>query len=255
MTLILRESRPIFRAEFGGHLNVELMLPRGGEVPVEIVHLNEEGAGQLRGPFHGDEIEVGACCALRLSAHHLAQPIDLTAQVVHLRLDTCTGMLSATILVENWEDQRPVILPQLRAAFNRRSEVRVVPPDESPMRVQLAIAGSLRTVEAQVLDLSSAGMALRTTATFAQRLGPLSPVRVQVRLPNTTQAHTLDLMVRHVQLHNDPGKNCASLGLEAPFASALSPAWTRDVRRYIMERQREIARKVAESRLRGRGGV
>lgn len=250
MTVVYKEHRPMFRAEFGGHLNVEMRVRGGIEIPVEILNMTEEGAATFRGPLRVDELCAGEVHEVVLSAPHLPTPIELGARVVHARPDPCSGMLTFGALIDEWDERRDLVIPQLRAAFNRRREVRVGLAEGQVMWVRLRRPISAFVVEAEVVDLSLGGFAVKASIRLANRLNLGDPLILQARLPGAAQLHTLEVCVRHVEVNPDPLRACAVLGLETTLGSGA--AWTREIQRFVMDRQREIAKRYAETRLRRR---
>jgi hypothetical protein len=252
MTVVYKEHRPMFRAEFGGHLNVEIRVRGGIEIPVEILNMTEEGAATFRGPLRVDELCAGGVHEVVLSAPHLTTPIELGARVVHARPDACSGMLTFGALIDEWDERRDLVIPQLRAAFNRRREVRVGLAEGQVMWVRLRRPPSAMHVEAEVVDLSLGGFAVKASLRLANRLNVGDPLFLQARLPGATLQHSLEARVRHVEVNPDPQRACAVLGLETILGPESPPAWSREIQRFVMDRQREIAKRYAETRLRRR---
>jgi c-di-GMP-binding flagellar brake protein YcgR len=107
-------------------------------------------------------------------------------------------------------------------------------------------------VEAEVVDLSLGGFAVKASLRLANRLNVGDPLFLQARLPGATLQHSLEARVRHVEVNPDPQRACAVLGLETILGPESPPAWSREIQRFVMDRQREIAKRYAETRLRRR---
>lgn len=240
------ENRPITRALVGDPLQATLYTVGMGPLVVEVLHLSEAGGGRIRAALPPQALQPGQRCCVELAAEHLSTPIHLPVQVTGSRAEEDPGWSTFSLLIDDWEAVRADLWPRIRSAFNRRRDVRVSPEHtlRAQLRLQDLLPGAPVRVEGEVVDLSGGGLSVRTPAPVAARLPREVSFQVQLRLPGATQPLFLPAHLLHVHRASNP--RYAHLALEAP--PDLNPSAVRDLRRYVMERQRDLARRRAEGR-------
>lgn len=212
---------------------------------VEVLSLKRSGAVSIRIPTSTPRYFRGDTVLLRLQAKHLVEPIRLDLSVRTMRgLPDGGQRMDAEVC--DWEAREVALLPRLRAAFNKRGEVRVAPPDGLTIRVRLRPPGAPGWAEGELVDVSRGGLGLRTSAFVGGFLREGMALEVNLRLPGMAESQWVSGNLRHLALGSTPSAGWALSGIA--LAGVEGTPFERAAIRFVMERQRELARKEAMTR-------
>ena len=185
-------------------------------------------------------LAVGQQVDLRITSPTLAEPLELAASIVH-RVDGDAG-IRLGFRFENEAVLRRRDCPELFRLFNRRSSFRVEADPRAPVAVTLA--RGKHTIDAQLVDISAGGMAVLAPAEADAALESVDVLDATIALPGA--AAPLEIPC-HVRRRGVTG-GAMQYGLEFDFDACGNARRARDVvMRYVMDRQRAVARRSAQA--------
>ena len=151
------------------------------------------------------------------------------------------GKFFLALEVIDWHEFHRHLPSNISTSFNRRSHFRVSMPRQNETEVSVVSMQSGSSVSATMLDISLRGSKLSFASQEAPNVG--ETIRIKFRLPSSE--YQLDLLATVTGLWRlKSGRNCGvefkdnSPADEKPFL-----AQQKLISQYIMERQRELARK------------
>ena len=231
----MAEKRKYYRTRLPspGELSACLIF-QGKEYPGRITDVSASGMG-LR--FDGQldpGCNTGEPVSLRLTSPHLNGPLSVPSQVVHIR-DGRAGQIYGFGFLD-WLGLRSALPPELTAIFNQRGEYRVEPDPDQPIEVLASGIDVYFEVQAQLRDISPAGMSFRAPSLVECVLRKSRHINISFLLPGESDPLTFVARI----CHRDLAGGHINYGLFFVEEDTENIAEKREVvLRYITERRRE----------------
>ena len=214
--------------------------PAGGAaVEGSLLDVHGEGAAVSFPPEGGGKLRRGCCGTLRFRRDE-EQPFEVPAEVRSVRAVgdrlrvgfSFRGAASGTI---DWP-------PSLRSLFNRRGAYRVRPRAEEDLRVLIRAdpeeVGEVCTARGSLMDISLTGARVRLDEPLGWEDRPLR-VRVTFALPGSHLRVMVGAVLRNAYAE------ATHVGLEFESDGRRFGINQKEVREYIMQRQREDLRRMS----------
>jgi len=247
-------SRKIYRTVItrGDVLDVVLRLTGGQEFQGRLLDVNINGAAVAFSARQVRKIQPGSRGVVEFSPPGGQTRFSVDVQVQSISRMGETIRLGFRFLAE--PQPKAGWSPSLRALFNRRSAFRVQPRPHEPVGVRVradAMVGPRRSERGLLLDMSLTGMAVALDEPALEGIAPDALVRLSFRLPESEMPVMLGALVRRtIREEGDRGDR---LRLGVQFRHDLGRrflASRSELRRFVMERQREDLRNPREKRRR-----
>jgi c-di-GMP-binding flagellar brake protein YcgR len=244
-------SRKIYRTVInrGDVLTVLLRLENGQEYQGQLLDVNITGAAVAFPARQVRKLLPGARGAIGFSAPGGRARLSVAIQVQSMTRMGDTMRVSFHFTAEpepenGWNQS-------LRALFNRRSAFRVEPRFHEPINVRVRADGC-GPERGQLVDMSLTGMAVALEGGAPEGMAPSSLVRLSFQLPEAEVPMMLGVLVRGVlRTIGEDGDEQLRLGVQfrhdlgRRFLSSRS-----ELRRFVMDRQREDLRQPRDEKQR-----
>jgi c-di-GMP-binding flagellar brake protein YcgR len=238
-------------AEGGGH---EIFLSgMAGEwkVPAELVNLTAGGAQLKVSVEHDFPAAVARSLTVWLCDRGSGIELPIEAKLVHRREEGENRVLGVSFL--DLRTLGGLLHPMLGKIFNRRAALRVT-PSRLQGRIGVTVVAppstNLPIEEAQLVDISTGGLAMDVPLSFEEGLAGQETVDVLFRLPAAGPALGAAARIVHRTLRNE---GVVRYGVQFLHTEEETFKPTRDaILGYVIRRQREMAE---ENELMSGGGI
>ncbi len=168
------------------------------EYPGRITDISASGIGLLFAEQADPGCNTGESVSLRFSSPYLNGPLSVPSQVVHIR-DGRAGQIYG-FGFPDWLGLRSVLPRELVAVFNQRGEYRVEPEPDQPIQVVASGIDVYFEVQAQLRDISSAGVSFRASSLAECVLRRSRHVNISFLLPGQADELTFVARICHRDL-------------------------------------------------------
>jgi hypothetical protein len=232
-------------------LEIHFHAPGGAILQGRLLDVHSEGAAVLLSAPGGFSLEPGAVGELQFSSDALEEPFKVIVDVRSARRQDASlrvGFRFSESLPFQHRWPRA-----LRSLSNRRGAYRVRPRAEEDVRLVIRITGrdeEITSVRGQMMDISLTGLRARLDEDLPWANLP-AEVRVSFIVPGTK----VRVMISG-QLRNTYGGGDDQVGVQfyEDDGSARFGVSQREIREYIMQRQREELRRMSWTRTPGDEG-